>query len=87
MLNNFRVYHYLSADVYVDFFVVDAGVSDAFVNVAADADVHDDVDVDVDVDVEVSESVMTMTTHPSSWCTTIHCGASLASTQELTRLS
>ena len=87
MLNNFRVYHYLSADVYVDFFVVDAGVSDAFVNVAADADVHDDVDVDVDVDVEVAESVMTMTTHPSSWCTTIHCGASLASTQELTRLS
>ena len=64
MLNNFRVYHYLSADVYVDFFVVDAGVSDAFVNVAADADVHDDVDVDVDVD--VAESVMTMTTRPTS---------------------
>ena len=79
MLNNFGVHHYLSADVYVDFFVVDAGVSDAFVNVAADADVH--------VDVEVAESVMTMTTRPSSWCTTIHCGASLASTQELTRLS
>ena len=67
MLNNFRVHHYLSADV--DFFVVDACVSD------------------VDVDVEVAESVMTMTTRPSSWCTTIHCGASLASTQELTRLS
>ena len=79
MLNNFGEHHYLSADVDVDIFVLDAGVSDAFVNVAADADVH--------VDVEVAESVMTMTTRPSSWCTTIHCGASLASTQELTRLS
>ena len=79
MLNNFGVHHYLSADVDVDIFVLDAGVSDAFVNDAADAD--------VDVDVEVAESVMTMTTRPSSWCTTIHCGASLASTQELTRLS
>ena len=77
MLNNFGVHHYLSADVDVDIFVLDAGVSDAFVNVADDADVDDDV----------AESVMTMTTHPSSWCTTIHCGGSLASTQELTRLS